>query len=55
MLDLVGEITPVEPTGNIVGLSLSFVGSVKYKKLVLTTAYLNGNVLYSDVKEIKLS
>ena len=55
MLDLVGEITPIEPTSNIVGLCLSFEGAAKYKKLVLTTAYLNGNVLYSTVDEIKLS
>ena len=55
MLDLVGEITPIEPTSNIVGMSLSFEGAAKYKKLVLTLAYLNGDVLYSTVDEIKLS
>lgn len=55
MLDLVGEVTPIEPTSNIVGLSLSFEGAAKYKKLVLTAAYLDGNVLYSTVDEIKLS
>ncbi len=55
MLDLVSEVIPTEPTSNIVGLCLSFEGAAKYKKLVLTTAYLNNQVLHSTVDEIKLS
>lgn len=55
MLDLIEEITPVEPTSNIVGLCLSFEESLKNKRIVLTTAYLNNFVLYRTVDEIKLA
>lgn len=55
LLDLISEITPVEPTSNIVGLSLSFEGALKNKKVVLTTAYLNNLILYRKVDEIKLA
>lgn len=55
MLEMVVEITPTQPTSEIVGLCLSFDGSSKYKKLILTTAYLNDNVLYRVEEEIRLS
>lgn len=55
LLELVSEITPTQPTSEIVGVCLSFEGASKYKRLILTTAYLNDNVLYRVTDEIKLS
>lgn len=55
LLELVEEITPTQPTSEMVGLCLSFDGASKYKKLVLTIAYLNDDVLYRVVEEIRLS
>lgn len=55
MLELISEVVPTQPTSEIVGLCLSFEGASKYKRLVLTTAYLNDLVLYSTKNEIKLA
>lgn len=55
MLTLIDEVIPTQPTSEIVGLCLSFERTSKYKRLILTTAYLNGNVLYRVNDEIILS
>ncbi len=55
MLEPVTEIIPVQPTNQIVGIVLAFKGAASPKKLVLSLAYMNGNVLYQTVDEIKLT
>ena len=54
-LELIGEISSTDITSEIVGLCVSFIGSSNPKKLVITMAHLEGNVLYRTQKEIKLS
>lgn len=54
-LELIKEL-PINPSdSDIVGLCVSFMGSSNPKKLVITTAHLDGNVLYRKIEEIKLS
>ena len=55
MLELIKEIPYDSSLPEIVGVCISFIGSTNPKKLLITLAHLNGNVLYRTVEEIKLS
>ena len=54
-LELIGELPIDAEESEVVGLCVSFIGSSNPKKLVITMAHLEGNVLYRTQKEIKLS
>lgn len=54
-LELIGDLSTDNDASEIVGLCVSFIGSSNPKKLVITMAHLEENVLYRTQEEIKLS
>lgn len=54
-LELIGNLSIDNDASEIVGLCVSFIGSSNPKKLVITMAHLEENVLYRTQEEIKLS
>ena len=54
-LELIGDLSIDNDASEIVGLCVSFIGSSNPKKLVITMAHLEENVLYRTQEEIKLS
>ena len=54
-LELIGDLSIDNDASEIVGLCASFIGSSNPKKLVITMAHLEENVLYRTQEEIKLS
>lgn len=54
-LELITKLSIDSETSEIVGVCTSFIGSSNPKKLVITLAHLEGNVLYRNIEEIKLS
>ena len=54
-LELIEELSIDNDASEIVGLCASFIGSSNPKKLVITMAHLEENVLYRTQEEIKLS
>ena len=54
-LELIEELSIDNDASEIVGLCVSFIGSSNPKKLVITMAHLEENVLYRTQEEIKLS